>query len=242
MANWPGRRPLSFPFPYKSRGRALPRPFSSFPHRSRICTSSILALAPSPLDSDRRRRCCHADSLTRRSSGRTSIAQSFTEPSHTSSAPSRHRRPTGTPLPPRTAAGRRNPPPPAILPSASVQGENLQVFPIIFSSFSPIYSSSSCLRSPAPPKRRPPLERPAGALPSPPIRFSGAPPSLPSPQVKPSWPSFQFGSFSLTRRPCWPPPASWPASPPPPGIARRRLEGSRGCPPACIRPPPPDLI
>jgi hypothetical protein len=26
------------------------------------------------------------------------------------------------------------------------------------------------------------------------------------------------------------------------GIARRRLEGSRGCPPACMRPPPPDLI
>jgi hypothetical protein len=204
MDNWPGRRSLSLPCAI--RDVLEPSRSLSTPHTH--LHTPILALAPSPSNSDRRRQCCHADSLTPSIFRTNEHRPELREPSRTSSAPCRRRRPTRTPPSPRTAAGRRNPPPPAIFPTVSVQGEDLQVFPIIFSSFSPIYSSSSCLRSPAPP------ERIAGALPSPPICFSGAPPSLPSLQVNSFGIFFVLAIFPVSlggRRPFWPPPASRPA-------------------------------
>jgi hypothetical protein len=60
MANWLGRRSLSLPCAIRDvlePSRSLSTPLTHM-------HTPILALAPSTSNSDRRRRCCHADSLT----------------------------------------------------------------------------------------------------------------------------------------------------------------------------------
>jgi hypothetical protein len=55
-----GRRPLFLPCAIKAVLEPLALPF----HTAHAPAHPILALALSPLNSDRRHRCCHADSLT----------------------------------------------------------------------------------------------------------------------------------------------------------------------------------
>jgi hypothetical protein len=142
------------------------------------------------------------------------------------------------PLPPHKA-------PPPFMAAAGVPAPPPPCRPLLFprhpikDPLKLLYSSHrSSSPFPRPQRRRPELTAAVRLAAS--ISFAGALPSLPSPQVKSSWPPLQFGGLPLAfsgRRPCWRR-----------RRAHRRLNSAAAaCSPsqrrpfACSKPQPPDL-